>query len=133
MPDSGRTDEIGIFSKRGQSEFRLFMRNEAAAPGDLFANAVQKKRSTPHQTAAQNNPVRNKEVDQVCDAEAEIIGLAINGSASQFVSFKSKLADLLGRAIGVTRRRLLVSPGCHGRSAGQRFPTTSKPTGACRS
>src|SRR6266702_467777 len=95
MPNSGCTDKVGILSQRSQGEFRFFIRNEAAAPGDLFANALQKEQSTLHHTAAQDNPVGNKEVDQVCDAEAEIVGLAINDSASQFVSFKSKLADLL--------------------------------------
>jgi hypothetical protein len=54
------------------------MRNEAATPGDLFANAVHKKLRALHHAAAQDNPVGSKGVDQVCEAETEVVTLAIN-------------------------------------------------------
>src|SRR5579862_7218452 len=95
VPHSCRADQVRIVSERGECDLCLFGRDEAAAAGDHFADAVEKKRSALHHAAAQHNCVGCKQVDQVGEADPEIVALMFDGLLCDGVTLLREFADLL--------------------------------------
>ncbi len=125
MPNHGRPDQVGIFSQRGEEQLGFFKGNEAAAPADGLANAIEKKIRTLHNAAAQHDCIRGEEINQVGEAEAKIFCFAIYSRTGQCIAFAGQLTDsFCGQpgAMRIVRRRSSFQPCGHGRPRCQRFP-----------
>src|ERR1700730_9734185 len=94
VPDPRCSDEIGVFSERSQSQFRLFKRNESATRANDFADAVKKKGRALHHAATQDDHVRHKKIDQIGQTETQVVSFPLHRPASQLISLLRKLADL---------------------------------------
>src|SRR6267378_4538633 len=94
MPDTGCADQVGVFAERSQGEFRLFKRHEPASLRNHFSEIVETYAL--HHAAAQDNPVRHKQVDQVGQTQPEVMRLTRDGLLSQRIAFFRKLENFFG-------------------------------------
>src|ERR1700688_3054063 len=96
VPHSRRADQIGIFSQRSRRQFRFLKWNEAATLANYFANARKEESRTFHHAAAQNDHVRNEKINQIRQAQSEVIGFVFDGPHRVFVALLREFTDLLG-------------------------------------
>src|SRR5260370_22877346 len=85
MPYPRCADEIGVLCQRSQSQLRLFKRNESATLTNDLADTVKQDRPTFHHTSTQDDHVRHRKIDQIVQAEANIVRFALNLSARELI------------------------------------------------
>src|SRR5262249_20576031 len=94
MPHLRRANQVRVVAERSQRQLGLFKRNEAAALRDHFANLFETH--TLHDAASHHNPIWHKQIDQVGQAQPEIVRLASKRLLSQFVAAFCKLENFFG-------------------------------------
>src|ERR1700733_3389111 len=73
------------------------------------AHALEKKSRPLHDAAAQHDGIRGIKVDQIGEAQAQVVGLMLDGLERNFISLLSQFADTLrgdAFAMRITRRHV---------------------------
>src|SRR5215470_257202 len=76
MPDLCSAYQVGVFAERGERELRLLVGNEAAALCNHFAKVFEAHAF--HDAAAHHDSLRHKQIDQVSQAQPQIVHLALD-------------------------------------------------------
>src|SRR6266700_8072408 len=130
MPRPRRADDGRLRTQRRQANFRALGGYLCAVAADFFPDPVNKERRTLHHAAAQHNRFRTKNVDQVCQSEAEIVTLAFHRIARQFVARGRHCADLFRTQAAAGT--LLVHPPGQGWTGRERLPAAERAAVAWR-
>src|SRR6266566_2140734 len=126
VPDSGGSNQVGVFAQRCHGQFRFLKRHKATTGSDAVARLLQKQASALHDTTPENDRVGNKHRHQVGESETEIVAFAVDCLPSPgFAGFR-QLADLLCSqtgAVWAVRWGVTFDPRDHRRASRKRLPT----------
>src|SRR5579862_3006214 len=135
VPHARRSDQVCVVSERGEGQLRLLGRDETATLADDLANAFEEKIGAFHYAAAQDNRIGSEEINQIGQAQAEVVGFVLDGLLRNLVTFPSQFANALRSNAGpvqITGRRMSVNPSDHRWTRCQGLPTSAKAARALR-